>query len=764
MANVFTKIIKWSIYLLVFLLPLFWLPFSFVSFEFNKQYLMAFLVSLAFFCWLAKMVLVDKEIKFKRTPLDIFVAAFIFIAIISMIFSADRGSSISGSYGRFSNGLMGLLSLGMLYFLITNNVKPLIDADKKPINADKKISVSGLVKTFMWSAFFVVLASYFSILGIWAKLGGILPQIMLQKGFNPVSGTTGGLAIFLAVVLVLLTVMISLEKRKSKVLLVTCYLSLLAILFLLLVINFWASWVVILTVMALFVGLALRQRVFKEMAGKLALPVLLMIMTGVFIIFNFQFSIFNLQLGREPVLNQGVSWQIGLESATDNIKSGFFGSGVGTYFYDFSKFKPAEFNANSLWQIRFDRAGNHISEILGTMGFLGFLSYLAMVGMFLLISWFLLQAKILKPQFPISNFQFPILMMFIALFIAQFVYYQNTVLAFFFWLILGLSVVSWEAPSTGSGQGPLTEKTFSLRELPELNLIATVLLIVIGLGILTTYYFGQQRYRADMVYNKSQKMAQGKDQTALLEKAVKMNTAASQYKIALAKVYLNDAQNEIRKPTEQQDPSVIQATVAKAIDTARSATLKTPGQVSTIETLAMIYRNRRLVAAGALDWGIKSFQAAISLEPTNPVLRTELGKLLFINNPEEAKKEFSKAKELKPDYVDVLIQEALVFEKEDNLDEAVRKMEEVSLDYPFNTEVLFQLGRLYFNANRVDDSILQLEKVIELSSNHSNALYSLGVAYQKKGMKKEAISTFEKVLELNPGNQDIVKKLESLKK
>src|SRR4030066_294543 len=36
------KIIRWSTYLLVFLLPLFFLPFSFEYFELNKQYLLLF--------------------------------------------------------------------------------------------------------------------------------------------------------------------------------------------------------------------------------------------------------------------------------------------------------------------------------------------------------------------------------------------------------------------------------------------------------------------------------------------------------------------------------------------------------------------------------------------------------------------------------------------------------------------------------------------------------------------------------------------------
>jgi len=136
MQKLFDRVIKISIYALTFLIPLFFLPFSFEAFEYNKQFLLVILVSLAFFAWLAKMVVVDKEIRFKRSPLDIFVLAFLAVGILSAIFSVDRSSSLYGFYGRFSNGLIGLLSMGIFYFLITNNVRT---TEEKPLREDSPL-------------------------------------------------------------------------------------------------------------------------------------------------------------------------------------------------------------------------------------------------------------------------------------------------------------------------------------------------------------------------------------------------------------------------------------------------------------------------------------------------------------------------------------------------------------------------------------------------------------------------------------------------
>jgi len=572
MGSFFNKIIKICIYLAVFLIPLWFLPFSFEVFEFNKQFLLALLVSIAFFCWIAKMVLVDKELKFKKTPLDLFVAVFIFVAILSAIFSADKGSSIFGFYGRFSDGLIPLINLAVLYFLITNNIKP----------------ENRLMKTFIWSVFFVILLSYLSIFGLLAKISPIgpigpispidLPQIMLQKGFNPTAGSMEGLAIFLAVITVFLVGRCLIPGVKHKLASLINYLLLIAAVVLLLIIDFTAAWIVLLVTLALFLAMALWKRMFREKVGKLMLPMLLIITGGLFIVINIDTLISadlfaDLRgLPQEEVLTQGQSWGIGLRAAIGGVKNGFIGTGIGTFFADFSKFKNPEFNQTQLWQMRFDKPGNHISEIFGTMGFLGILSYIALVGWFLMISWILLalskrELKRTAEAKPLPQFNgLPLLMAFLALLVAQFVYYQNTTLAFTFWLILALSVVSWERP--------ISEKTFSLQKFPELSLIATAILIVIGLGILGTYYFGQQFYRADIIYAKSQKTALGPERTALIEKAVKMNPNFAQYQSILARAYLNEALTEMRKPVEEQDSIVLQNAVAKAIDTAKIATQK----------------------------------------------------------------------------------------------------------------------------------------------------------------------------------------------
>ena len=746
MEKTFANVTKWSIYLLVFLIPLFWLPFSFEVFEFNKQYLMFFLTILALFFWLARTVLVDKEIRFKKSPLDIPILVFLFLAILGTIFSVDKFSSIFGFYGRFSDGLIGLLSMGIFYFLVTNNV--VVQKEKVQVR-DCEIPLDRIIKIFLWSVFFVALSAYLSVFGVWSRIDGLLggklslPQVLLQRTFNPATGSMEGLAVFLAVILVFLVGrIISKGKGRKNI----DILFSLAILFLLVLIDFNPAWLIIALSLILFLIIILWKRIFKEDVNKLLLPIILVILAGVFFIVNtsqIQFYLLKTQLPQEQVLSQTESWAVGFKGATDNIKTGFLGSGVGTFNYDFAKFKSESFNDNLLWQIRFDRPGNNMAEILGTMGFLGLLSWFILIGFFLMISYLFLQ----KNQSGV-----PLLMAFLACFAAQFFFYQNTILAFSFWLILSLSVVNW--------QKPLNEKVKSFKDFPELSLVISSVLIVLGIIFVVFLFYAGKFYWADMNYAS----AYGVERTKVLEKSVDLNPYQPQYKILLARDYLTKILAVANVTAGEQDEATLSDNVQKAIAYSKEATDISPNRVAVWETLGMIYRDIQGIATGALDWSIKSFEKAITLEPTNPVLHTELGKLYFsAGDTEKARQELEKAKQLKPDYIESSIQMALMYEVEGNIAGAVSEMEKLVNNYPFNIDASFQLGRLYFNNGQTDNAITQFEKVVALNQGHANAHYSLGIAYQKKGQTKKAISEFERVLELNPDNSDVEEKLDSLR-
>ncbi|MDD5518916.1 MAG: hypothetical protein PHV98_06155, partial [Candidatus Omnitrophica bacterium] len=214
------------------------------------------------------MVVCDKEIRFKRSPLDNFVLAFLGVAVLSAIFSVDKTSSLYGFYGRFSNGLIGLITMGVLYFLITNNVGP------KSENSN--ISIGGLLKTLSWSIFFVVIMAYGAIFGLFAKLTSVLflPKMMALKIFNPTAASLEGLSVFLAVAMVFLVGKTLTSGKGAKGSFVD-YLLMAATAILMIMIDFTPAWLIILITFVLFVVLSLWKRVFRESVNRLLVPIFL---------------------------------------------------------------------------------------------------------------------------------------------------------------------------------------------------------------------------------------------------------------------------------------------------------------------------------------------------------------------------------------------------------------------------------------------------------------------------------------------------------
>ncbi|MDP6704077.1 MAG: tetratricopeptide repeat protein, partial [archaeon] len=247
----------------------------------------------------------------------------------------------------------------------------------------------------------------------------------------------------------------------------------------------------------------------------------------------------------------------------------------------------------------------------------------------------------------------------------------------------------------------------------------------------------------------------------------------SEYKLDVARLYLVRLFAESRKIEEQQNKEQMTFDAQRAIAYLRGgeadgrivkgAVEVSPKKVSTWETLGATYRDLSF-AQGARTQGIAAFLRAVELEPSSPVLRTELGKLFATEGLlEEAKAQFLTVQDLKSDYVEATRQYALVLEQEGDMVAAIRKLENLSLQDLLNEETLFQLGRLYYNEGRTADAVVRFEQALELAPNNSNVWYSLGVAFEDMDRTSEAISAFTRVLELNPGSTEVQERLQLLR-
>src|ERR1035437_2590895 len=127
--NFCNKVIEYSFYLLFFLIPLAFTSDTSELFEFNKLWLTFVITIIIGLAWVTKMV-IRKEFRIQRTPLDIPILLFLASQIISSIISLDMHVSLWGYYSRFNGGLLSIISYVFLYYAFVTNLKDEVKEEK----------------------------------------------------------------------------------------------------------------------------------------------------------------------------------------------------------------------------------------------------------------------------------------------------------------------------------------------------------------------------------------------------------------------------------------------------------------------------------------------------------------------------------------------------------------------------------------------------------------------------------------------------------
>ena len=120
--NFSSKVIEYSFYLLFFLVPLAFTSDTSELFEFNKLWITFILTVVVGSAWFIKMI-IKKEFRIQKTPLDIPIVLFLISQIISTFISLDMHTSIWGYYSRFNGGLLSIMSYVFLYYAFVTNLK-----------------------------------------------------------------------------------------------------------------------------------------------------------------------------------------------------------------------------------------------------------------------------------------------------------------------------------------------------------------------------------------------------------------------------------------------------------------------------------------------------------------------------------------------------------------------------------------------------------------------------------------------------------------
>ena len=720
---------KYSVYLLAFLIPIFFLPWTADALDFNKQALLVLFIALALFFWMAK-VLISGEFAVNFNKTHVAVLVLFIVELVSTIFSQDRYGSFWGWPRITSESLLTLAGLVVLYFIISNVF------DKKEI---------------FISVVFLALSGALSI------LIGLLQLSGFYFSFNTI-GSVAGLGFFVAVFIPLLLMLMIYSNKWLKIIFgIGAVLAFITLIF----INYQLMWWLVLTGSVLLILFGMLKRDVIDLRW-LSLAIFFLVLSLFFIILKPQIQALARPI--EVFLNQRTTFDI----AAKTIKEmPILGSGPGTFAFDFLKYKKVDFNQQILWNARFDWGASKILNVLATTGVLGLISFLALIGIVIFSGIKFMQKKSVSPFSILTG---GLLMAFIVQTAGYFLYGSNLSLNFlYFFLIASLA-----------GLFSYKRKIYSLKPSSLLTLGITFVFTSVFIFSLGFLILGGQRYVAQVHYFSGEKLlASGKIDQGIqkLEKAASLNPDVDIYLTELSQAYLSKIGSLInKKDLSDEEKRNIQILINNSINAAKLSTDRSPNNVSNWSVRAYVYQNLIGIIDTADVWALSSYDQAIQLDANSPYYPAQKGIVYMVKSSilpqdktqekeqllSQAKEQFDKSVQLKSDYSPALFQIAMVYQQQGKTDEAISALEDAKKAAPNDIGLAFQIGLMYYQKKDFLKAQSEFERAIIVNPNYSNALYFLGLTYFELGQKNKAIEKFLKTAELNPDNQNLKKIIDNL--
>lgn len=757
-------VIRWSVYLAVFLIPLWFLPFTIEVLELNKQTLLVVLSVVALLAWFGRMMAL-RQVEFKRGILNLIVILYVVGYGIIAWFSEDRYQSFVGTGGLQQFSFLTLLAFVIMYFVVSNNVR------------DLKF-VRNILYFFCASSTLVAIFGAFQMTGIhlfW------FVDVTKAITFNTI-GTIYAMGVFLSFGLILLNAFILVMMTggevfmprgkwglAAKILLIA---AALIHLFTLTLLDFWVLWVLLIVGSVIVLAFAIiRAKEFKP-GISFMMPMLTLVLAILLLLVNLPLG---LNLPAEISPSSVASFNIAKSALQE---SPLVGSGPGTFNYDYNEYHSKTVNQTVFWNVTFDRANSHLLTILATTGLVGVVLWLVLVIVAAVRSIISLfkdrRAEIWRYTLVLGS-------VFLLAVVAKFLYSSNFSTEFIFWIVLGIL-------------GALVSRDWYRAEFkvsPRAALIMNFVVILLLVASVSVVYLVSQRYAAEVVFAKAVRMDQNRENIDnVIEKvntAVRLNRYEANYPRNMSAAILAKFNLEVGQDVPQEKAQLVQSLINDMVATARAATETNPANVANWSNLGFIYYNLMPYVQGAGDASVQAYEKAVEMAPVNPVYHTELAKTFIrtadMSSPltqsedkeaaaeaktrvEEslasAEQHLNKAIELKLDYAPAHYQLALVYDRQGRLEDAIKKMEQVAMASPRDVGVAFQLGLLYLRNEENEKAQNALEWAVELAPSYANARWFLATVYENRGNIVGAIEQVEKVKELNPNAQAVQQRLDNL--
>jgi tetratricopeptide (TPR) repeat protein len=743
-SSIFEKINKFSLLLLVFLLPIFFLPFTQNFLDFPKKTLFLILVSISFFAWFGKSAFKGKLLLKKANSFYIIIFLLFLSFLISFSFSPSPYFSFFGSQREVTDSFLTFLLFLIFSFLLINSFQ-------------EKAEIFLLAFSFLLGSSFSAFFNLFQIFGIF-----IFPfDFSKSTSFNLI-GTPNSLAIFSAILLPLSLILFF--KSQSFSLKFTLGFASLIFFLNILFVNSSLAWTILfIEVLFLFVFGIKRERI--NFGFNLILMFLL--------ISSLFFYFFPLRLSIFPTLPPEVSLSLPAEiyvlkgSFSDSLKNLFFGTGPANFSFSYSRYRSPLLNQTPFWGTRFQKGFSTFFDWILTKGIVGgFFLFL-----FLLFSFLLIFRIIKEKKDPFSEINLAVSCALLGSIFSFLLYPLNFSLLFLFWSLV--SVVVFLAFSN----------QISINVIPPQRSVLFNLTFVLSLIFAFSLIFLQTKiYLAEVYYLKGiTEFQKGNldNSVTFLEKAVRFSPRSDSFWRDLSQVYLAKATAlaQTQNLEKEERSKLTNRMIGRGAEAINKAVLLLPFNPANWNVRGFFYRNL-IGVEGADSLSLSSYQKAIELEPNSPYPWTEKGRVYILaaqSLPQDKKKEkeeklkravenLKEALSLKPDYPLAHYLLAVAFDQLGQKEKAISELETTKKLVPQDWGITFQLGLLYWRKENFKKAKEEFERAIALNPKYFDAKFMLAVTYDALGQKEKAKEILKDLQKKDPENQDIKKALENIEK
>lgn len=740
------KNLFFSLLLVPFLLPLFFIPGGSVSFYASKITLLSLivLVALALFVW---TVLKEKALVIPKTFLLWTLAGLMAAYVLSTAFSSSFGISATG-YGFETLTLLSIFVLSILCFVTAvtfQSVERIVAATLAFLLGALVLGVFHMVR-FIFGAEALRLGFFDSVLantiGSWNEFG----------------------IFFGAAALVSVAVLEGLRLRPLFRICsyVVAALSLLA----LLVVNFNLVWYAVAAaslIMALYIWgiFANVPKRIPYIALSLCCVALLCSVPAV----SQRVASVVQKVAPANFIDVRPSLRATLSVGTDSLSANpVFGVGPNRFRNEWELYRP-DVNSTAFWNYSFGASYGFVPTALIETGIVGIVAWLSFLlsGLWLIVRS--LRAKVSNP-----SHAFVLMSSSVA---ALYFWIMNTVYAPG-WVLLGLSFFfTGLAVAAAVATGLVHKRSIEIYRTKYVSGILLALSVVILVATASvTFVVFKRAYAASQFIQASVAFSKTGD-ISIADTAVRniisIDPSDVYYRnageIDLLKINALVAEAEKDPASLDRVRGELQNILTHIVEVSDKAVQYDPDNFVNWLSAARVYATiAPLGLPEAYDTAIRLYEEAVKRSPKNPLIYLELARL------EVGRRDYAKARQyidsalnLKPNYTEAIFLLSQIDVTEGKNKQAIASTEKIALIAPNDPNIFFRLGLLKYGEKDYVGAVQAFERAIALVPEYANAEYFLGLSFYFTNRTADAIKSFEHLATTNPDNAEVKLILRNLK-